>query len=240
MSRTVTALYDTRAEADAALAALSSEISLAHGEIIERGAGGEASLERVELTPEERENCERQMRSGDYMLLAQVRSGEDPAHIVTLLERIAREQSAAAAGPAEVAEERIPVVEEELRVGRREVVRGGARVTTRVTEVPASGQVELIEEFTTIERRPATRRVGEAELEQGGLLRERVIEISQIREEAVVSKEAFVREEVVVKKSVERRVEQIDETVRRTEVETERLDGPAFTGLASGELPNQV
>jgi stress response protein YsnF len=50
-----------------------------------------------------------------------------------------------------------------------------------------------------------------------------VVEITEVREEAVVSKEVFVREEVVVSKTTERRVEQIRETVRRTVVETEDL-----------------
>jgi stress response protein YsnF len=45
-----------------------------------------------------------------------------------------------------------------------------------------------------------------------------------MREEAVVSKEAFVREEVVVRKRVTERIEEVRDTVRRTEVETERLE----------------
>ncbi len=122
-----------------------------------------------------------------------------------------------------IEEERIPLVEEELRIGKREVVRGRSRVHTYVTEVPVEEQVELLDEETHIERRPVNRRLTEEELVQGGLLQERVIEIAEMREEAVVTKEAFVREELVVRKSVHRRVEQIRETVRRTEVETERL-----------------
>jgi stress response protein YsnF len=187
------------------------------------------------------------------MLLAQVHTGEDPDHIITILERIAAGDTAdrsprsdfsadhrdgaspaggefllGGAGQSEVvAEERIPVVEEELRVGTREVVRGGARVRTRVEEIPVRQEVELVEEHASVERRPVTRQISEAELEAGGLLRERVIEIAQIREEAVVTKEAFVREEVVVTKSLERRVEQIHETIRRTEVETDELGAEA-------------
>jgi stress response protein YsnF len=145
----------------------------------------------------------------------------------------------AAAAPVreELAEERIPIVEEELRIGTREVVRGGARVHAHVEEHPVQQEVELLAEHTSVERRPTTRKLSEEELERGGLLRERVIEISEMREEAVVSKQAFVREELIVKKTIERRVERIDETVRRTEVETERLPGgesrPAFSGFAS-------
>jgi stress response protein YsnF len=99
---------------------------------------------------------------------------------------------------------------------------------------PSSKDIELIEEHARVERRPSTRLIAEEELAAGGLLQERVIEVAQMREEAVVNKQAFVREEVVVSKSVERRVERIDETVRRTEVEVDRLEGerPAFSGLA--------
>jgi len=250
MSRTVTALYGTREEAERALRALTAEVSLAHAEIYGRTPGGASALGQVDLTPEERASCEAKMASGDYMLLAQVHSGEQPDRIIAVLERIADEDTSrvdfnaagevmgAAAAPAApaapVAEETVPVIEEELRVGTREVVRGGARVHAHVEDVPVQQDVELIEEHARVERRPASRLVPEAELAAGDLLRERVIEIAQMREEAVVSKQAFVREEVVVSKSVERRVERIDDTVRRTEVEVDRLEGeerPAFSGL---------
>jgi len=248
MSRTVTALYDSRDEAERALQALRAEVSLAHAEIYDRTAEGAAALREIDLTPEERASCEQKMAAGDHMLLAQVRSGEDPGLIVSVLERVAAQGAdrmdfgadeatgSAPPPPGTVVQETIPVVEEELRVGTREVVRGGARVHTRVEDVPVQQDVELIEEHTRVERRPTTRLVPESELEAGGLLRERVIEVAQVREEAVVTKEAFVREEVVVSKNIERRVERIEDSVRRTEVEVDRLEGggerPAFGGLA--------
>jgi len=252
MSRTVTALYDSRDEAERALRALRAEVSLAHAEIYDRTPESAAALQGVDLTPEERANCEQQMATGDHMLLAQVRTGEEPDHIITVLERVADEgpdrldfagdrgvgMSETAAGAGVIEQERIPVVEEELRVGTREVVRGGARVQTRVEDVPVQQDVELIDEHTRVERRPATRLIPESELEAGGLLRERVVEVAQVREEAVVNKQAFVREEVVVSKNVERRVERIEDSVRRTEVEVDRLEGggerPALSDLGSG------
>jgi len=241
MSRTVTALYSSREEAEEARAALAGEVPLAHAEVVERSPDGAARLDHLDLTEEERDNCRRQMETGEHMLLAQVRSGESPDHIIAVLERVAAERAARAdfsGAPAAAEEERIPVVYEELRVGTRAVTRGGARVETRVEEVPFNQDIELIEEHATIERRPSTRRIDEAELQQGQLLRERVFEITQVREEAVVTKEAFVREEVVVRKSIERRTEHIQETVRRTEVQEERLgseERPAFTGLHDEE-----
>jgi len=251
MSRTVTALYSTREEAERALQALKAEVSLAHAQVYDRSPEGESALRELDLTAEERALCDRNMQNGEHMLLAQVRSGEDPDHIIAVLERFAAAGGDAAGtmagrraeaggdefmlgsreAPAIVGEERVPIVEEELRVGTREVVRGGARVHTRVEEVPVQQDVELIEEHARVERRPATRIISEAELEQGGLLRDRVFEVAQIREEAVVTREAFVREEVVVTKSLERRVEQINDTVRRTEVDVEEFGG---AGSAAG------
>jgi stress response protein YsnF len=76
---------------------------------------------------------------------------------------------------------------------------------------------------------PQGRSISEEEIAQSGLLQERVIEIGEMREEAVVSKQAVVREELVVRRDVEQRTERISDTLRRTEVDIERLE-PAGTG----------
>jgi stress response protein YsnF len=138
--------------------------------------------------------------------------------------------------PPVQAEERIPLVEEELRVGKRTMVRGGARVHSYMEEVPVTTEVELLDERTSIERRSVDRRLTEEEIASSGLLQDRVVEITQMREEAVVTKEAVVREELVVKKTIEKRVERIQETVRRTAVEMERLE-PELAGAEEGARP---
>jgi stress response protein YsnF len=246
MSHIVTALYDSRRDAARALQALKTGAFLAHADVYDRSDASLQALRELHLTPEERTACEGKLQSGEYLLLAQPRSGESPDNIIAVLERVSGEPSPetdspapaappapaqaaapAASNPTVIAEERIPVVEEELRVGTREVARGGARVRTRVEQVPVVQDIELMSEFVRVASRPASRPVTEQELEGGGLLRDRVIEITQVREEAVVSKEVFVREEVVVSKTTERRVEQIHETVRRTVVETEDLGNEA-------------
>jgi stress response protein YsnF len=60
----------------------------------------------------------------------------------------------------ETRERSIPVVQEELRVGKRAVQRGGVRVYNRVREEPVEQQVNLREEHVTVDRRktdwPAT------------------------------------------------------------------------------------
>jgi stress response protein YsnF len=136
--------------------------------------------------------------------------------------------------PAPLAEKSLPLVEEELRIGKREVLRGGARVHSFIEEVPVTEAVELFEERTSIEHRPVNRRLSEEEIAASGLLQDRVIEVAEMREEAVVTKEAFVREELVVKKTIETRVEEIRETVRRTAIEMERLEPELADAGATG------
>jgi uncharacterized protein (TIGR02271 family) len=118
--------------------------------------------------------------------------------------------------------ERIPLVEETLRVGKREVNRGSVRVRSYVVEEPVHEEVRLREEHVNVERRPVNepaRAVVRGSPED--LLQERTIEVSETAEQAVVGKEARVTEQVVVDKSINERVESIDDTVRRTKVEIE-------------------
>lgn len=131
-------------------------------------------------------------------------------------------------------ERAIPIVEERLRVGKREVDRGGVRVRSYVVEEPVHEEVSLREERVEIERRPAGGRASAA-TEDAGLFREQTIEVSERGEEAVVSKEAVVTEEVVVRKSADQRTENIDDTVRRTEVEVDDTRGrPGTNDVSKG------
>ena len=114
-------------------------------------------------------------------------------------------------------EQSIPVVEERLRVGKREVDRGGVRVRSYVVEEPVHEQVSLHEERVEVERRPASGRTTAGR----DAFREQTIELQERGEEAVVAKDAVVKEEVVVRKTSDERVEDIDETVRRTEVDVD-------------------
>ena len=118
-------------------------------------------------------------------------------------------------------EQTIPIVEEQLKVGKREVERGGVRVRSFVVETPVHEQVRLREEHVSVERRPADQRLEQGLRAGDDLLQERTIELTESSEEAVVAKEARVVEEVVLRREVEERTETIDDTVRRTEVEVE-------------------
>jgi uncharacterized protein (TIGR02271 family) len=107
---------------------------------------------------------------------------------------------------------------ERLRVGKREVDRGGVRVRSYVVEEPVHEDVALRNERVEVERRPAS---GRASASGADLFKEQTIEVSERAEEAVVSKEAVVTGEVVVRKTADERTQSIDETVRRTEVDVE-------------------
>jgi stress response protein YsnF len=99
------------------------------------------------------------------------------------------------------------------------VNRGGARVRSYVKEVPVHEQVTLREEHVSVERRPVTDTLSAGKLDTTDAFQERNIEMTETAEEAVVAKEARVKEELVVRKTAEEHVENIDDTVRRTEVD---------------------
>ncbi|HEX9964780.1 MAG TPA: YsnF/AvaK domain-containing protein [Allosphingosinicella sp.] len=278
MSRTVTALYDTRQEAEAARQRLSSAVAIERINIIDKdsGSGGDGrSLNNVYMSNDDRHAYGEGLRRGGFLLCAEVESGEDHERIISLLEESSsvdleeRQQSwqkegwapfsgqstqttqptgtaQSATGTATVAtgnvveEQRIPIVEEELRVGKREVTRGGARVRSYVREVPVEEQVTLREEHVSVERRPV-----QQQPQQGvqstpiseDLLQDREIEMRETAEEAVVQKVATVREELVVRKTAEEHVEQVRDTVRHTEVEVDegKGDRSAFGSFGGGE-----
>lgn len=115
-------------------------------------------------------------------------------------------------------EEAIPVVEEDIRVGKRVVDRGGVRVRSYVVERPVEENVTLRDETISVERRPTDRPAGTLPEDA---FRERTIEVSATGEAAVVQKDARVTEEVVVRKDEQERTETVRDTARKTEVEVE-------------------
>ena len=122
--------------------------------------------------------------------------------------------STAAAGTA------IPVVEEELQIGKRQVQRGGVRVYSHVVETPVEEDVRLREEHIRVQRSPVNRPASEADFQA---FKEGSVELTETAEEAIVSKQARVVEEVTVGKDVTERTQKVKDKVRRTEVEVEDL-----------------
>lgn len=133
----------------------------------------------------------------------------------------------------EVARERervIPVVKEELEVGKRQVDLGTVRVVARTQETPVNETVTLREEHASIERRPADRPASEADL---AAFQDKSIEIRETAEKAVVNKTARVVEEVVVGKSATTNTQKVSDTVRETIVDVERDGGTGTTGTTA-------
>ncbi len=120
----------------------------------------------------------------------------------------------------------IPVIEEELHVGKRAVESGGVKVRTDVKEIPVEETVKLREENVVVERTPVNRPVSDADIEA---VKDGDLTITERAEKAVVGKDARVVEEVVVGKKVDERTETVSDTVRRTEVDVEELDADERT-----------
>jgi uncharacterized protein (TIGR02271 family) len=131
-------------------------------------------------------------------------------------------------------DEVIPVAEEELHVGKRDVSHGRVRIRSYVVERPVEEQVTLREERVAVERRPVSGTTQAGTL-GGDPFQERTIEVEERSEEAVVSKEARVVEEVVVRKEADQRTETISDTVRKTEVDVEDERGTRVTGTGAND-----
>jgi uncharacterized protein (TIGR02271 family) len=121
----------------------------------------------------------------------------------------------------------IPVVQEDLEVGKRTVEAGAVRVESRLVEEPVRESVSLREERATIDRHPVDRPATQADLDAA--LGERRIEVHETVERPVVQKTARVVEEVAVGKDVRQKQAEIQDSVRHTEVDVQRMGGDALS-----------
>lgn len=148
------------------------------------------------------------------------------------------ERSAAGATAGE--EDYIPVVEERLNVGKRVAESGRVRVRSYVVEKPIEEQVTLRDETVHVDRRPVDRAPTATD---EALFQEKTIEATELREQAVVSKDARVVEEVGIRKDAGQRTETVTDKVRRTEVEVEDERGNSSrtgtTGTTTGNTPRK-
>jgi len=109
----------------------------------------------------------------------------------------------------------IPVVEEELNVGKREIETGRVRVRSRIIEKPVEQTLRLREERVRVERTPADRPATESDF----AAQDNEIELRATAEIPVVKKEARVVEEVRLAKDVREREEIVRDKIRRKDVE---------------------
>lgn len=124
----------------------------------------------------------------------------------------------AAHGAAQTGTDYIPVVEERLNVGKRMVESGRVRVRSYAVEEAVSENVTLHDETVQVDRRVVDRAVTPGD---EALFADKVIEATEMREQAVVSKDARVVGEVGIRKDATQRTETVSDKVRHTEVEVE-------------------
>ena len=244
MTKTITAFFDDPAAAERAAHDLSVKVGGVRGEVYDTRRSGEMSA--LSLPEADRTVFQEGIRRGGAILHAQVpdhqfdaaadvleadgaadidereaawrREGWTGGTTAGLAQSDTTRQDFGTTGTAQTGgEERIPVVEERLSVGKRETVHGRVRIRSYVVETPVQEQVTLREEHVSVERRPVAPPIAAGD----DAFRERTIEATESGEEAVVSKEARVTEEVVVRKTADERTETVSDTVRRTEVEVE-------------------
>ncbi len=115
----------------------------------------------------------------------------------------------------------IPVIEEQMHVGKRSVEGGGVRIRSRIVERPVEERLRLREEHVRVERRPVDRKATDADFAN---FKEGEMEITERSEKAVVSKEARVVEEINLNKEVTEREEKISDTVRSTKIDVDKRD----------------
>jgi len=135
--------------------------------------------------------------------------------------------TASAADASQIERFTVPVVEERLQVGTRQMQIGEAQVTKRVVEeqimVPVTVRREEIE---IIRRGPGEPR---EELNDPSVVE--VIRIPLRGEEPVITTQAVVTSEVVVGRTVRTEQRQVTDTVRRTEVDVEEHLNEAYARL---------
>lgn len=240
MEKAIVGVFDQPAEAQQARSALLSEgfssenVRITSSENVETSASGGRPAEHDESfgeklasffgfgADEDREIYSEAVRRGSVVLVADVATDSEAIraedimedfHPIDIDERTSQwRESGWHAG-----ETRIPVVEEELEVGKRETRRGGIHVRSHTYEEPVEDEVTLREEHATVERRPADRAASDEDFQSG----EVDLEVHDTEERPVISKQARVKEEVVIGKEASDRTEKIRDSVRRTDVDVE-------------------
>ena len=127
-------------------------------------------------------------------------------------------------GTTDDANQSIKIIEENLAVGKRTVETGGVRLKSRIVEHPVEEQIRLREERVNVSRNAVNRPATEADF---AAFKEGEIEMTEHAEVPVVAKEARVVEEVSLGKETNERSETIRDTVRKTEVDVENIEGNA-------------
>ncbi len=132
---------------------------------------------------------------------------------------------------ADQSQQRLQEIEEHIKIGKREVVRGGVRVHQYVETDVEEETLRLREENVTVDRTTVNRELSPDEA--NAAFEDKTVEVVERSEEAVVEKTARVTGEVAVGKDVNVREETVGGEVRRTRVEVEQIAGETFDAMDS-------
>jgi uncharacterized protein (TIGR02271 family) len=119
--------------------------------------------------------------------------------------------------------ETLRLAEEQLNVGKRLFETGTTRIRRFVTERPVEQEVTLHEEHAEVVRMAINDPGFVADIDWS----DKAYEVTETAEQAVVSKTARVVEEVTLRKTGSDHVETVKDTVRRQQVEVEKVPGKA-------------
>jgi uncharacterized protein (TIGR02271 family) len=237
----IVAVYDSNAKAKDAARALessgfsSSEISFIHRDSLSDKDVHDGNLwqrlfGRV-VSDSESTSYNRALQSGGTILSMRAKDTEVPRAMKILdaherLDLNERSTTTAAGHPtsgakADARDEVLRLVEEQLDLGKRQVETGRSRIRYFVVEKPVESQITLHEEHLEISRRAVT----DATLPRDLDWKDKTIEVIETSEQPVVTKTARITEEVVISRRGSDRVQTIRDTVRRQQVEVERVPG---------------
>ncbi len=130
----------------------------------------------------------------------------------------------------------IPIIEEKMEVGKRQVETGGVRLKSRVVQENVQENINLRSEHVRVEETPVNRPATSADLAS---FKEGTIEMKEYAEVPVVSKEAFVTGEVSLEKEVKENTETVQGTIRKTEVDTENFTDETSNFRDEKKLPGE-
>ncbi|MBB4657517.1 YsnF/AvaK domain-containing protein [Parvularcula dongshanensis] len=244
MDRTVTAVYGTRQEAEAAKRALKGAgIHVNNVRVIdaesEKAAGRYENgryerLSGTSLPDDELHTYHDALDRGETLVQARVRDKEVDEAVRILqgsgLDLDAREKSytdehrfatrnAYGRGRTDDQGQTIDVVEERLNVGKREVDKGAVNVRSYVVEREVGEDVTLRDEEVEIHSRKVGRTLSPQEADE--LFHGKTIEVHETGEEAVIEKEAVLKEQVEVDKVAKDKTTHVVDKIRETKVDVD-------------------
>jgi len=148
----------------------------------------------------------------------------NPAHSATVRPSLTGDESE---------EDVLRLAEERLEVGKRLVSEGSTRVRRYTVTDQVSENVSLREQHAEIFRRPLSETGAPDQVDWS----EKTIEVEETHEQPVVNKTAQIIEEVVLRKEQSDRVETINDSVRRQEVDIDRASTDNVAGNRTATDP---